>query len=216
MSIVVTGAAGFIGYHLTKRLLKEGNHVIGIDNMNSYYDISLKSARLDSLSKISKSNSSKFDFFEKNLEDLFSLQKIFQKFNPLKVVNLAAQAGVRYSIENPSAYINSNLVGFGNVLELCRKYNIEHLLYASSSSVYGGNTNYPFSESHGVDHPVSLYGATKKANELMAHSYSHLFSLPTTGLRFFTVYGPWGRPDMALFLFTKAMIKVKCLGILLL
>ena len=207
MSILVTGAAGFIGYHLCKALLKEGKFVIGIDNMNNYYDVSLKKARLKELIKTSNVHESNFNFFEINLEDLKSLTKIFKKFQPLKVINLAAQAGVRYSLDNPSAYINSNLVGFGNILELCKTHNIKHLVYASSSSVYGGNINYPFSEKDCVDHPVSLYAATKKANELMAHSYSHLFSLPTTGLRFFTVYGPWGRPDMALFLFTKAMLE---------
>ena len=206
MTIVVTGAAGFIGYHLSQRLLKEGKSVIGIDNLNNYYDLSLKHARLEELYKSSKKYKSDFIFFKKNLEDFNSLNFIFKKYKPLTVVNLAAQAGVRYSIKNPSAYINSNLVGFGNILELCKDYCIKHLIYASSSSVYGGNTNYPFSETDGVNHPISIYAATKKANELMAHSYSHLFSLPTTGLRFFTVYGPWGRPDMALFLFTKSMI----------
>ena len=207
MTIIITGAAGFIGYHLSQRLLKEGKSVIGIDNLNNYYDLSLKHARLEELYKSSKKYKSDFIFFKKDLEDFASLNNIFKEYRPKKVVNLAAQAGVRYSIKNPRAYINSNLVGFGNILELCKVNNIEHLLYASSSSVYGGNINYPFSEKDGVNHPVSIYAATKKANELMAHSYSHLFSLPTTGLRFFTVYGPWGRPDMALFLFTKAMIK---------
>ena len=206
MTIIVTGAAGFIGYHLSQRLLKEGKSVIGIDNLNNYYDLSLKHARLEELYKSSKKYGSDFIFFKKDLEDLTSLNFIFKEYKPLKVVNLAAQAGVRYSIKNPSAYINSNLVGFGNILELCKDYCIEHLIYASSSSVYGGNTNYPFSETDSVNHPVSIYAATKKANELMAHSYSHLFSLPTTGLRFFTVYGPWGRPDMALFIFTKSII----------
>ncbi len=206
MTIIVTGATGFIGYHLSQRLLKDGKSVIGIDNLNNYYDLSLKHSRLEELYKSSKKYASDFIFFKKDLEDFNSLNFIFKEYKPLIVVNLAAQAGVRYSIKNPSAYINSNLVGFGNILELCKDYCIEHLIYASSSSVYGGNTNYPFSETDSVNHPVSIYAATKKANELMAHSYSHLFSLPTTGLRFFTVYGPWGRPDMALFIFTKSMI----------
>ena len=204
MAILVTGAAGFIGFHLCKRFLDSGEQVIGIDNINNYYDIKLKKARLEILKKISASS---FHFFKKNLEDKKGIESIFIKHKPTKVINLAAQAGVRYSIENPDAYIQSNLVGFLNILECCRNYGVEHFVYASSSSVYGGNEKIPFSEIHSVDHPVSLYAASKKANELIAHSYSHLFQIPSTGLRFFTVYGPWGRPDMALFIFTKSIIE---------
>ena len=209
MRILVTGSAGFIGFHLTKELLKRGIDVIGYDNLNEYYDPSLKAARLAELNKISSTRSIDFIFVKGDLENKELLRDTFKVYKPQKVVNLAAQAGVRYSIKNPSSYINSNLVGFGNILDECRNNEIKHLIYASSSSVYGGNENMPFSESHGVDHPVSLYAASKKANELMAHSYSHLYRLPTTGLRFFTVYGPWGRPDMALFLFTNAILKNK-------
>ena len=204
MTILVTGSVGFIGFHLCKRLLKEGHKVIGIDNINKYYDPNLKYARLRILESTGKK---RFVFFKKNIEDKKKLSQIFDKYQPNKVVNLAAQAGVRYSLINPDAYIQSNIVGFVNLIECCRHSNIEHFVYASSSSVYGGNKNMPFSETHTVDHPVSLYAASKKANELIAHSYSHLFDLPSTGLRFFTVYGPWGRPDMALFLFTKAIIE---------
>ncbi len=207
MTILITGAAGFIGFHITKRLLIEGFEVVGVDNLNPYYDLRLKKARLNELENLSKKQSVKFFFFKEDLENKNFLSEIFRKFKFNKVVNLAAQAGVRYSIENPSSYINSNIVGFANLLEVCRRNCIEHLIYASSSSVYGGNKNLPFSEEHNVDHPVSLYAASKKANELMAHSYSHLYGIPTTGLRFFTVYGPWGRPDMALFLFTKSILK---------
>ncbi len=207
MTTLVTGAAGFIGFHLSKELLSRGNDVIGYDNLNQYYDPTLKSARLAELNKISSNGSSEFIFVKGDLENKPLLSDTFKVYKPQKVVNLAAQAGVRYSIENPSSYINSNLVGFGNILEECRHNEIRHLIYASSSSVYGGNENIPFSEKHGVDHPVSLYAASKKANELMAHTYSHLYGLPTTGLRFFTVYGPWGRPDMALFLFTKSILN---------
>jgi len=207
MTVLVTGAAGFIGFHLCKRLLKEGSTVVGIDNMNSYYDPNLKRARLKEIQTIPNTNSSSFKFIEADLIDLPSLESIFELNKPRTVVNLAAQAGVRYSIENPSAYIQTNLVGFANILELCRQNKVNHLVYASSSSVYGGNTNMPFSEKNGVDHPVSLYAASKKSNELMAHTYSHLYGLPSTGLRFFTVYGPWGRPDMALFLFTRAILS---------
>lgn len=206
MTILVTGAAGFIGFHLCRRLLSEGESVVGIDNINPYYDPSLKRARLALLQSSAKDLNTSFQCIEANLEDERAVENIFTKNRPKKVVNLAAQAGVRYSIENPSAYIRSNLVGFANILEGCRHHEVENLLYASSSSVYGGNTCLPFSEKQGVDHPVSLYAASKKANELMAHSYSHLYNLPSTGLRFFTVYGPWGRPDMALFLFAKAML----------
>ena len=207
MTILVTGAAGFIGFHITKRLLREGFEVVGMDNLSPYYDLRLKKARLQELEDFSKKQSVKFFFFKDDLENKNFLTELFRKYKFNKVVNLAAQAGVRYSIENPSSYINSNIVGFANLLEVCRRNNIENLIYASSSSVYGGNKRLPFSEEHNVDHPVSLYAASKKANELMAHSYSHLYGIPTTGLRFFTVYGPWGRPDMALFLFTKSILK---------
>ena len=207
MTILVTGAAGFIGFHITKRLLREGFEVVGMDNLSPYYDLRLKKARLQELEDFSKKQSVKFFFFKDDLENKKFLTELFRKYKFNKVVNLAAQAGVRYSIENPSSYINSNIVGFANLLEVCRRNDIENLIYASSSSVYGGNKRLPFSEEHNVDHPVSLYAASKKANELMAHSYSHLYGIPTTGLRFFTVYGPWGRPDMALFLFTKSILK---------
>ena len=205
--ILVTGVAGFIGFHVCKRLLEQNVSVIGIDNINDYYDINLKKARLRELEKINSNNKSEeFIFFKCNLEDKSQLDKIFKKFQPNVIIHLAAQAGVRYSIKNPSVYISSNLVGFGNILESCRKIKIDHFLYASSSSIYGGNKKVPFSESDFVDSPVSLYAATKKANELMAHSYSHLYKIPCTGIRFFTVYGPWGRPDMALMIFTKAIL----------
>tara|TARA_B100000212_G_C27319513_1_gene509483 strand:+ start:41 stop:1069 length:1029 start_codon:yes stop_codon:yes gene_type:complete len=207
MKILVTGAAGFIGFHLSSRLIKEGYSVIGLDNLNSYYDKKLKIARLEELKKQSLNDEGDFSLYEFNLENKNSLYKLFTKYNPQFVVNLAAQAGVRYSIENPDAYISSNILGFSNILECCRNFGVKHLIYASSSSVYGGNTNTPFKEQTSVDHPVSLYAATKKSNELMAHSYSHLYDIPSTGLRFFTVYGPWGRPDMALFLFTKAILN---------
>jgi len=206
MTILVTGAAGFIGYHLSRRLLEAGTPVVGFDNLNPYYDPSLKKARLAELEALSKSSGVSFELIEADLEDADAVQSAFAHHKPSKVVNLAAQAGVRYSIENPAAYIQSNLVGFGHILEGCRHHGVQNLLYASSSSVYGGNTNLPFAEHQSVDHPVSLYAASKKANELMAHTYSHLYGLPATGLRFFTVYGPWGRPDMALFLFTRAML----------
>ena len=213
MKILITGAAGFIGYHVCKRLICENIEVIGIDNLNNYYDVKLKEDRINDLIKTSKSNENLFSFFKEDLVDKNNLENIFKNFQIEKVINLAAQAGVRYSIENPDAYIQSNLVGFGNILECCRSFKIKHLVYASSSSVYGGNEKLPFSESDSVDHPVSLYAATKKANELMAHSYSSLYKLPTTGLRFFTVYGPWGRPDMALFLFTKAILEKKKINV---
>ncbi len=207
MKILITGAAGFIGFHLTKKILESGISVVAIDNLNSYYDPVLKYARLNQLEIISKYSGTEL-FFEKcDITEKDKIDEIFKKYRPQKVVNLAAQAGVRYSIENPKEYIQTNIVGFSNILEGCRNFDIEHLIYASSSSVYGGNTNTPFSEKQNVDHPVSLYAATKKSNELMAHTYSHLYGIPTTGLRFFTVYGPWGRPDMALFLFTKAILN---------
>ena len=209
MTILITGSAGFIGYHLTKKLLKSKIKIIGIDNLNSYYDIKLKKARLEDLKKLSKRENVDFIFFQENIENYEEIEKIFKKFNPTKVVNLAAQAGVRYSLINPSAYIKANIEGFSNILELSKHYSIKHLIFASSSSVYGGNKKLPFNENDNIDHPVSLYAATKKANELMAHSYSHLYKLPVTGLRFFTVYGPWGRPDMALFLFTEAILNKK-------
>ena len=207
MRTIITGSAGFIGFNLTKFLLKKGYEVIGIDNFNSYYDPSLKNARNNQLEELSSKTKGKFILKRCDIEDFENLASLFAEYNPCDVIHLAAQAGVRYSITNPKAYINSNLVGFGNILECCRNSKINHLIYASSSSVYGGNLVIPFSEKHNVDHPISLYAATKKSNELMAHSYSHLYNIPTTGLRFFTVYGPWGRPDMALFLFTKAILK---------
>jgi UDP-glucuronate 4-epimerase len=200
--ILVTGAAGFIGFHLCQRLLARGDHVVGLDNLNDYYDVSLKQARLEQLE-----GQANFRFVRLDLADRAGIAELFAAEGFDKVVNLAAQAGVRYSLENPHAYVDSNLVGFVNILEGCRHHRIKHLVYASSSSVYGANTRMPFSIHHNVDHPVSLYAATKKANELMAHTYAHLYGLPCTGLRFFTVYGPWGRPDMALFLFTKAILE---------
>ena len=202
MKILVTGSAGFIGHALCLRLLDRGDEIIGLDNLNDYYDVELKKARLAHLLEHQS-----FTDIRLNLEDEVGVADLFSRHQPQKVVNLAAQAGVRYSLENPQAYIKSNLTGFVNILEGCRNYNIEHLVYASSSSVYGANTNMPFSVHNNVDHPVSLYAATKKSNELMAHTYSHLFRVPTTGLRFFTVYGPWGRPDMALFMFTKNILS---------
>jgi UDP-glucuronate 4-epimerase len=202
MTILVTGAAGFIGYHVANRLLARGDTVVGLDNLNAYYDVSLKEARLARLA-----GHEKFRFAKLDLAEREGVAALFARERPQRVVHLAAQAGVRYSIENPHAYVDSNLAGFMNVLEGCRHNGVEHLVYASSSSVYGGNTRMPFSEHDNIDHPVSLYAATKKANELMAHTYSHLYRLPTTGLRFFTVYGPWGRPDMALFLFTRAILN---------
>ena len=201
MKILVTGVVGFIGFNLTSRLLKDGHEVWGIDNLNDYYDVNLKKARLSIIEK-----DAGFKFILGDLADRKKIKNLFKTTSFDYVVNLAAQAGVRYSIENPESYIDSNLVGFGNILEGCRHSEVKHLVYASSSSVYGLNTHMPFSVRHNVDHPISLYAASKKANELMAHTYSYLYKLPTTGLRFFTVYGPWGRPDMALFLFTKAIL----------
>ena len=201
MKVLITGAAGFIGNKLSLRLLARGDEVIGVDNMNDYYDVTLKQARLAQTQAADN-----FTFCQLSIEDKPTLDSVFQQHKPTRVINLAAQAGVRYSLENPYAYIDSNIMGFMNILEACRHNAIEHLVYASSSSVYGANTNMPFSVHNNVDHPVSLYAATKKATELMAHTYSHLYRLPTTGLRFFTVYGPWGRPDMALFLFTRNIL----------
>ncbi|MAR08942.1 MAG: capsular biosynthesis protein CpsI [Blastopirellula sp.] len=199
---LVTGAAGFIGFHTSQRLLQQGARVLGLDNLNTYYDVQLKEARLSQLTEHPN-----FSFVRADVADRTAITELFAGEQLDFVIHLAAQAGVRYSLENPGAYIDSNLVGFANILEGCRQHQVKHLVYASSSSVYGANTNMPFSVHHSVDHPVSLYAATKKANELMAHTYSHLFELPTTGLRFFTVYGPWGRPDMALFLFTRAILE---------
>ena len=204
MSIIVTGSAGFIGFSLCEVLLKRGDDIIGIDNHNNYYDPKLKDKRLEILKKYSN-----YKHFKVDLSDQKNLEEIFKNHKIQKVVNLAAQAGVRYSIENPIAYINSNIVGFAHVLENCRKYKVEHLVYASTSSVYGANSQMPFSEHHNTNHPLSVYAASKKSNELMAHTYSYLYQLPTTGLRFFTVYGPWGRPDMALFKFTKNILEEK-------
>ena len=202
--IIVTGSAGFIGFSLSLKLMERGDYVIGIDNHNDYYDPKIKEARLEKLLKYSN-----YQHYRSDIIDETILDKIFKDHKPHKVVNLAAQAGVRYSIENPLAYIKSNIVGFANILESCRRHNIEHLVYASTSSVYGANTKMPFSEHHSANHPMSVYAASKKSNELMAHTYSYLHQLPTTGLRFFTVYGPWGRPDMALFKFTKAILDEK-------
>jgi len=201
MKILVTGTAGFIGSALSRRLLDRGNEIVGIDNLNDYYDVKLKKARLARIT-----DNSNFTDLRISLEDREGIAEAFRQHKPNRVVNLAAQAGVRYSLENPLAYIDSNVLGFANILEGCRYNDVEHLVYASSSSIYGANTNMPFSIHHNVDHPLSFYAASKKANELMAHTYSHLYQLPTTGLRFFTVYGPWGRPDMALFMFTRNII----------
>ncbi|NBW05766.1 MAG: NAD-dependent epimerase [Alphaproteobacteria bacterium] len=208
MRVCITGAAGFIGMHVALRLLARGDSVVGIDNLNDYYDVSLKEARLARLVEHAE-----FTFIKADVADQAVISQLFRDHAFDGVVHLAAQAGVRYSLENPHAYIDANIQGFMNILEGCRHAGTGHLVYASSSSVYGGNIAMPFSEHHNIDHPVSLYAATKKANELMAHTYSHLFGLPTTGLRFFTVYGPWGRPDMALFLFTKAMLHGKPINV---
>ncbi|NMD00139.1 MAG: NAD-dependent epimerase [Bacteroidales bacterium] len=219
MKILITGTAGFIGFHLAKRLLERGDTVVGIDNINDYYDVNLKYARLAKMGisrdavqwhkKIQSTKYPGYSFVRMNLEHRKHLSRLFENEKFDKVCNLAAQAGVRYSLENPHAYINSNIIGFMNILEACRHYNIQHLVYASSSSVYGNKKIMPLSTSDFVDHPISLYAATKKSNELMAYTYSHLFGIPSTGLRFFTVYGPWGRPDMALFLFTKNILNGK-------
>lgn len=202
MKVLITGCAGFIGMHVAKRLLNRGDEVVGIDNLNDYYDPKLKHRRLEQLNTYKH-----FKFLKLDIADWDAVDMLFSAEKPNRVINLAAQAGVRYSLKNPHAYLQSNLVGFGNILEACRQHEVEHLVYASSSSVYGANTRIPFSVHHNVDHPISLYAASKKANELMAHSYSHLFGLPTTGLRYFTVYGPWGRPDMAPWLFTSAILE---------
>ena len=201
MKILITGTAGFIGNALALRLLERGDEVVGVDNLNDYYDVSLKKARLARIQDHERFTEERVD-----IADREAMERVFREHRPQRVVNLAAQAGVRYSLENPAAYIDTNLVGFGNILEGCRHNGVEHLVYASSSSVYGANEEMPFSVHHNVDHPLSLYAASKKANELMAHTYSHLYRLPTTGLRFFTVYGPWGRPDMALFMFTQKIL----------
>lgn len=200
MKILITGVAGFIGSHLAKKLIAKDHEIIGVDNINDYYDPKLKEDRLKSI------GDKNFKFYKTDIEDDQKLSEIFEEHHPSVVVNLAAQAGVRYSLENPRAYIDSNIIGFMNILECARHYHIDNLIYASSSSVYGANTSKPFSTSDNIDHPLSLYAATKKSNELMAHTYSHLYNIPTTGLRFFTVYGPWGRPDMALFKFTDAIV----------
>jgi UDP-glucuronate 4-epimerase len=201
-NVLLTGAAGFIGFHVAQRLLADGHHVLGLDNLNDYYDPTLKQARLDQLTPHAA-----FTFERLDVSDRSGMAELFRRHRPTWVVHLAAQAGVRYSLRNPHAYVDANLVGFLNVLEGCRHHAVEHLVFASSSSVYGANTRLPFSVHDNVDHPLSLYAATKKANELMAHTYAHLYGLPCTGLRFFTVYGPWGRPDMALFLFAQAMLE---------
>lgn len=208
LKLLITGAAGFIGFHLSKKLLNESYHIIGIDNLNEYYDPNLKQSRLKILEKYNN-----FIFINADIREKGTIDSLFKTYQPTHVINLAAQAGVRYSIENPYAFIDSNLVGFMNILEACRNFSVDHLLYASSSSVYGGNSIVPFSTNHNVDHPVSLYAATKKSNELMAHTYSHLYGVPTTGLRFFTVYGPWGRPDMAYFSFTRDIMDGKAIKI---
>ena len=204
MRVLVTGSAGFIGNAVSKRLLARGDEVIGVDNLNDYYEVSLKEAREARLA-----NEPRFSAIHADIADLPAMERVFAEHRPERVINLAAQAGVRYSLENPHAYIQANIVGFQNILECCRHNGVEHLVYASSSSVYGANTAKPFSVNDNVDHPLSLYAATKKSNELMAHCYSHLYELPVTGLRFFTVYGPWGRPDMALFLFTRRILEGK-------
>ena len=224
MKILITGAAGFIGFHLSKRLLTLGHEVFGLDNINDYYDVNLKYARLKELgikqegaqvynNEVLSTGNDLFRFINLNIEDRENLPRLFKKENFEVVCNLAAQAGVRYSLENPETYIDSNIVGFLNILECCRHHSIKHLIYASSSSVYGQNKKTPFSIDDNVDHPISLYAATKKSNELMAYTYSHLYDLPVTGLRFFTVYGPWGRPDMAIYLFTKAIVEDKSINV---
>ena len=215
LKILITGVGGFIGFSLARRLLEENIYFHGIDNLNSYYDVDLKNARLKTLNNISKNSNSKWKFHEISLNEMDKLESLFEKFNPNVVVNLAAQAGVRYSIENPSSYIDSNIVGFFNVLELCKKYKIDNLIYASSSSIYGLLDEEKFKENNNQNKPISLYAASKGSNELMAYSYSSLYSIPTTGLRFFTVYGPWGRPDMAPMIFADAILSQKKLMFLI-
>ena len=210
---LITGAAGFIGYHLSMKLLKQGFNVIGYDNLNSYYDVKLKKARLKNIKNLTKDNNLSWKFIKGDLVNKKLLDKVFRKYNPQIVVNLAAQAGVRYSLENPSIYIQSNIVGFNNIIELSTNYKVKNFLYASSSSVYGGNKKIPFSEKDPVNYPVSLYAATKRSNELIAYTYSHLYNLPSTAIRFFTVYGPWGRPDMAPMIFTKSILEGKAIRI---
>tara|TARA_B100000989_G_scaffold59069_1_gene40237 strand:+ start:8234 stop:9253 length:1020 start_codon:yes stop_codon:yes gene_type:complete len=207
MKIIVTGAAGFIGFHTCLALLKERHEILGVDNINAYYDVNLKFSRLSELKKLSELKNLNWHFIKVDLEDDNFINKIFKNFKPEIVIHLAAQAGVRYSIDNPKTYINSNLLGFSNIIENCRKFDINNFIYASSSSVYGGNKKLPFKEIDAVDHPVSLYAATKKSNEVVAHSYSYLYRIPSTGLRFFTVYGPWGRPDMAPMIFANSILK---------
>ena len=208
-TVFITGGAGFIGFHLIKRLIKNDIKIIAVDNLNPYYSASLKQSRLEELYKLE----GKFNFYKGDIEDYSFLKKLFEKYKPKIVINLAAQAGVRYSMDNPTIFLKSNIVGFGNVLEISKESKVNHLIYASSSSVYGGSYQLPYSEKNKVDHPVSVYAASKKSNELMAHTYSHLYSLPATGLRFFTVYGPWGRPDMSYFLFTKAILQGKAIDV---
>lgn len=209
VKVLVTGSAGFIGFHIAKRLMERGDTVVGLDNVNDYYDTALKEARLAQLDKVARQTNAGYAFHRTDLADTDAVNRCFEEETPDRVIHLAAQAGVRYSLENPHSYARSNLVGFTNILEACRHHIIDHLTYASTSSVYGANTTTPFSEQHGVDHPLQFYAATKRANELMAHSYSHLFGLPTTGLRFFTVYGPWGRPDMAPIKFARLISEGK-------
>jgi UDP-glucuronate 4-epimerase len=204
--VLVTGAAGFIGFHTARRLLERGDEVVGVDSVNSYYDPSLKEARVAVLRDVAARQDARFTFYRENLANLPFVNQLFSEYRFDRVIHLAAQAGVRYSIQNPHAYVESNLVAFTNVIEACRHQAVPHFVYASTSSVYGGNRTRPFAETHGVDHPLQFYAATKRANELMAHSYSHLYRIPTTGLRFFTVYGPWGRPDMALFVFAQKIL----------
>tara|TARA_B100000989_G_scaffold297429_1_gene283181 strand:- start:327 stop:1361 length:1035 start_codon:yes stop_codon:yes gene_type:complete len=205
--ILITGVAGFIGFSVARGLLKKGSNVVGIDNLNPYYDPKLKESRLKNIYKLQENKENTLKFYKNDIENKLLLEEIFKKHNPKYVINLAAQAGVRYSLINPDLYLRTNILGFGNIIECCRKFDVEHLIYASSSSVYGGNSNLPYKESSPVDHPISLYAATKKSNEVIAHSYSNLYNIPTTGLRYFTVYGPWGRPDMAPMIFTKAILE---------